>query len=126
MPVDALWTLPVPSTALLEDVKLEKRLGREVALRFAYEADEDGTRATSALLFEGVEAFKCTYYRACDGTMLEAYDALVDRGSTQWLNQIRANLAHNAGNADGLRHLMITFDDGPAYEFVCRSFHVDD
>ena len=121
----SLWELPVPSTALLEGgAVFEKRLGREVALRFAYEA-EDEARRESAVVFEGVEAFKCTYYRAGDESMLEAYDRLLDRGSTVWLNELKGNLQRRGGRSDELVHLMINFDDGPCYEVVCRSFKVE-
>lgn len=120
------WTLPVPSTALLDGgAVFEKRLGREVGLRFSYESEDD-VRRTSAVVFQGVEAFKCTYYRARDASMLEAYDKLVDRGPSAWLEELCANLRKNGGEAEGLVHLMIGFDDGPTYEVVCRSFRVED
>lgn len=120
------WTLPVPSTALLDGgVALEKRLGRDVALRYSYEADDD-TRRRAALIFKGVEAFKCTYHRARDLAMLEAYDKLIDRGASAWLNEISTNLSKNGSSGTGLVHLVIGFDDGPTYEFVCRSFAVEE
>ncbi len=83
-------------------------------------------RRSSAVVFQGVEAFKCTYYRARDASMLEAYDKLVDRGPSGWLEELCANLRKNGGEAQGLVHLMIGFDDGPTYEVVCRSFRVED
>jgi hypothetical protein len=58
--------------------------------------------------------------------MHEAYDKLVDRGSSAWLEEVRANLKKNGGDADGLVHLMVNFDDGPAYEVLCRSFRIED
>ncbi len=121
-----LWTLPVPSTALLGGGPVfEKRLGREVALRFSYEGEDDAHRS-GAVVFQGVEAFRCTYYRARDGSMHEAYDKLVDRRSSAWLEEVRANLRKNGGDAEGLVHMMMNFDDGPAYEVVCRSFGIED
>jgi hypothetical protein len=119
-----LWELPVPSTALLLSPKFEKGLGRTVALRLSYEGDDDQPR-NPAVVFEDVEAFKCTYYTAFDAFALEAYDRLVDRGETAWLSEIRANLQRNGGNSHGLVHMMITFDDGPSFEVVCRSFRVE-
>jgi len=39
------WTLPVPSTALLDGGPVfEKRLGRAVALSFSYEGEHDARR----------------------------------------------------------------------------------
>ncbi len=125
MALIVLWTLPVPSTSLLDGgPAFEKRLGRDVAIRFSYESEDD-SRSSGALVFQGVEAFRCTYHRARDASMLEAYDKLVDRGSSAWLEEICGNLMRNGGDARGLLHLMIDFDDGPAYEVVCRSFRVE-
>ena len=119
-----LWKLPVPSTALLGGgPSFEKRLGREVAIRLSYETEE-GVRAI-ALVFKGVEAFKCTYFRACDASMLDAYDRLVDRGGTAWLDELRANLGRNGGTTDRLVHMMIMFDDGPCYELICGEFRLE-
>jgi hypothetical protein len=101
------------------------RLGREVALRLSYEAEDDELR-TSAIVFQGVEAFKCTYYRARDASMLEAYDTLVDRGPSAWLREVCVNLRENGGDQQGLSHLMIDFDDGPTYEVVCRGFRIEE
>jgi hypothetical protein len=125
MTATVLWTLPVPSTALLgAGPVFEIRAKRDVAIRFAYEAEDD-SRREEAVVFQGVEAFKCTYYRARDASMREAYDRLVDRGPTSWLAEVSANLKQNGGQADGLVHVMINFDDGPCYEVVCRSFRVE-
>lgn len=121
-----LWTLPVPSTALLDGGPIfEKRLGRDVGLRFSYESEDD-VRRTCALVFQGVEAFKCTYYRGRDASMLEAYDKLVDRGPSAWLEEVSANLRKNGSETRGLVHLMIDFDDGPTYEVLCQSFGVEE
>jgi hypothetical protein len=126
MNTNVRWTLPVPSTALLEGGPVfEKCLGREVGIRFSYEGKDD-VRQSGRIVFQGVEAFKCTYYRARDASMLEAYDKLIDRGPSPWLEELRANLKKNGGDATALVHMMITFDDGPTYEIVCRSFRVEE
>jgi hypothetical protein len=116
----------VPSTALLSGGPIfEKRFGRELGLSFSYERPDDVVR-NGTLVFEGVEAFKCTYYRARDASMLEAYDKLLDRGASAWLEEVRTNLTKHGGEADGLMHLMIGFDDGPTYEILCRSYRIDE
>jgi hypothetical protein len=125
MTTNVQWTLPVPSTALLDEPVFEMRLGRDVALRFSYEGEDDAPQRR-ALVFQGVEAFKCTYYRARDASMREGYDTLVDRGDSAWLAEVRANLKKNGAEAQGLVHLLIDFDDGPAYEVVCRSFRIEE
>jgi hypothetical protein len=121
---DTIWKLPVPSTALLgSGPAFEKRHGRVVAMRFSYETN-DG-EAAAALVFESVEAFRCTYLSACEPAMLEAYDQLVDRGQTDWLISVRAAVSRRGERADEIRHLMIFFDDGPCYEVLCRLFRVE-
>jgi hypothetical protein len=118
------WTLPVPSTALLGGGPVfRKRPGREIAIEYAYE-DDDGERQET-LVFQGVEAFRCRYRTALGRECVEAYDTLDDRGSTPWLDEIRGDVSMHGENATGLMHLMITFDGGPCYEFVCRGFRID-
>lgn len=120
-----LWELPVPSTALLQDARFEIRLGRTCALQFEYE-DEDDNTVSVKLLFEGVEAFKCTYLFACTVEMIEtAYDRVADLGSSEWLDAIRKQLGSHGQEAKDLKHLMIYFDDGPCYEFICRDLRID-
>jgi hypothetical protein len=103
------------------DVVFQKLAGRSCAL--ACDDDEGGP---VRLVFEGVEAFKCTYYRACTLEMVEAYDRLTDLGPTRWLDSIRQQLSGFGGDVAALRHLMIYFDDGPCYEFICRGFRVEE
>jgi hypothetical protein len=55
-----------------------------------------------------------------------AYDQVADLGSTEWLTQIESQLVRSHEDAIGLRHLMIYFDDGPCYEFICRSFRAEE
>ena len=122
---ETIWTLPVPSTALLSSPAFQKLLGRTCALASEYEDDDDNV-VSLKMLFEGVEAFKCTYYRACTIDMIRAYDIVVDLGSTEWLTQIESQLVDSHEDAKGLRHLRTYFDDGPCYEFICRSFRVEE
>src|SRR5262249_52091878 len=91
-----------------------------------YEDSEDNVVSLN-LLFEGVEAFKCTYYNACAVEIVKlAYDKIVDVGSTEWLNAIKSQLLKSHEDVTGLRHLVIYFDDGPCYEFICRSFQAEE
>jgi hypothetical protein len=123
---EPLWTLPVPSTALFHGVVFQKLLGRTCSLSCDYEdEDEDDKVVSLQLLFDGVEAFKCTYYRACSLEMIEAYDKLTDLGCTEWLNDVKMQLDDSGEDTSELRHLTIYFDDGPCYEFICRSFRVE-
>jgi hypothetical protein len=120
-----LWTLPIPSTALLRSPTFQVSLGRSCALSCEYE-DENDEVVSLKLLFEGVEAFKCTYYRACSVEMINtAYDKVVDVGSTEWKSKIKERLISSNQDVMGLKHLMVYFDDGPCYEFICENFQVD-
>ena|SRR5882724_5792066 len=121
-----VWNLPVPSTALLSGAAFHQLLGRTCALAGEYEDDDDNV-VSLKMLFDGVEAFKCTYYMACTLNMSSmAYDRVVDLGPTEWLTQIQSQLVESQEDATGLRHLMICFDDGPCYEFICRSFRAEE
>lgn len=120
-----LWTLPVPSTALLDGVSFQKLSGRACVLTLEYE-DDDNNVVSMRLHFEGVETFKCTYLNACTVEMIGmAYDKVVDVGSSSWLIDIKKQLALSNQITSDLRHLMIYFDDGPSYEFICKAFTVD-
>ena len=77
----------------------------------------------NTLLFEAVEAFKCTYQTSCTAEMFNtAYGKLVCLGATQWFAEIQK--ANSDGSPSELMHLMIVFDDGPCYEFICTGFRV--
>jgi hypothetical protein len=116
-----VWQLPVSSTAFLEpDPVFEIGIRRTITIRFSFEEEDDVRRIE--LAFAGVEAFKCTHLSALDGTMLEAYDLLVDRGQTDWLTSVQTATAHHGFKTEPLRHLMIMFDDGPCYEIICSAF----
>jgi hypothetical protein len=120
-----LWKLPVPATALLGDgERFEVRAGREAAILFRHEGDEQDIEG--ALVLEGIEALRITYLTASDDSMLVAYGKLVDLGQTEWLRAVRDARLHNQYPVVPLRHLMIFFDDGPCYEFICQSFRVED
>jgi len=126
-----LWKLPVPSTALSNHIEFQQRLGRVCALVCEYEGDTYQV-VTLNLVFDGVEAFKCTYHASCTAEMIRtAYDQVVDGGSSDWLSAIRDQLLTVDGlykdqKVEELKHLMIYFDDGPCYEFICRTFRVEE
>jgi hypothetical protein len=122
-----LWTLPVASTALLNGTTFQKLSRRVCALVCEYEDDSDSV-VSIKLLFDGVEAFKCTYQGACTPEMIRnSYDKVVDVGSSEWLRSVQGQLiSYGSQSVDELKHLMIYFDDGPCYEFICRAFRVEE
>jgi hypothetical protein len=121
---ETLWELPVPSSGRY-GVEFRQLMRRRCVLLFSYEDEEDGKTLMLELLFDGVEAFKCTYHHACTLDMRAAYDKLVDVGDTEWLGGVRGQLAKHGDSPGGLSHMMIYFDDGPCYEFICRSFRAE-
>ena len=116
---EELWELPFPSSGL-SNVGFQKLAGRSCAL-----ICNDGENTPVRLVFIGVAAFKCTYHRACTIEMLKTYDKLSDLGQTPWLDGIREQLSSFGDEVKALRHLMIYFDDGPCYEFICQSFSIE-
>jgi hypothetical protein len=125
---EALWTLPQPSSALLHGgAFFEVLLGRRCQLWMAFEA-EDGEEERFQLILSGVEAYKCTYLYGCTREQVAgAYDRLIDRGRSEWLEATAAAVRDRGlmTEADRLKHLVIYFDDGPCYEFLCSSFEVN-
>jgi hypothetical protein len=118
---EVLWTLPVPASALTRAPAFLSLGRRSFKLVCNIEAD-DGEKKIS-LLFEGVEAFKCTYISSCTPEMINiAYGKLVRLEGTPWLDQIAS--LHSTEIGLNLKHLMICFDDGPCYEFICLRFAV--
>jgi hypothetical protein len=116
---EVVWKLPFPSSGL-SDVDFQKLAGRSCVL--TCDADEN---SPVRILFDGVEAFKCTYHNTCTVEMIETYDRLTDLGRTGWLDSVRQQLSGFGEDVAALRHLMIYFDDGPCYEFICRGFRVE-
>jgi hypothetical protein len=78
------------------------------------------------MVFGGVEAFRCTYYKAVSVDIIkDAYDKVVDLEMTDWLSEIVDRLTFARQSNSGLRHLVVYFDDGPCYEFICKEFRVE-
>jgi len=119
-----LFKFAVPLTSLLGDPKFDQLLGRKCRISYRYESEREGFTTAEQLVFDGVESFKCTYFVACDLDMLEAYGRVVDVGRSLWLKGVTRNLSQASWNSKDLMHLRIFFDDGPCYEFICRSFDV--
>ena len=116
-----LWKLPLPSSARLSDDATQKG-GRLCVVTCVFDSDPlDGFE----LCFDGTEAYTVSYHRAAHPhTSFAAYDQLVDCGSTPWLCEITQRLTREGTDVTSLRHLAIYFDDGPLYEFLCRSVSV--
>jgi hypothetical protein len=125
---EVLWTLPVPSSSLTRGPTLSVLARRSCEIAYFVEADDSDRR--SSIVFEGVEAFKCTYMTALSIDMINlAYDKLVRIKPSSWLAdvvKVSDSYYRNRGQSERapLQHLMICFDDGPCYEFICREFRM--
>jgi len=119
-----VFTIPVPSTSFLDDVKFSRLPRRKCSLKYSYEGEEDYSAIFEELIFDGVESFRCTYYMACSLEMRYAYDKVLNVGLSQWLSEVIDNLSQNNADTKNLKHLRVYFDDGPCYEFICKSFEV--
>jgi hypothetical protein len=120
-----LWEMPVPSSALTRGPSFAALLKRECELSFYVESDDGDKKA--GILFDGVEAYKCTHMTARSVEMINtAYDKLVRLDDSPWLAEVKANSSayytKRQGAPKELQHLMICFDDGPCYEFICIGF----
>lgn len=121
---EIVWKTSIPSTAFLKGVFFSKLSGRKCSLGYSYESEQPFSVVFEELVFDGVESFKCTYFRACSIEMIKAYDKIINVGNSIWLTEIKQNLLKTEADSSDLKHLRIYFDDGPCYEFICRSFEV--
>lgn len=127
---ELLWKLPVPATGLLESPRFEQLPQHECELSMRLEDPDSGKAVQVSLRLEGVEAYRCTYLPALSAEMINtAYGRLINLGATSWLkeisNQVHAYWAERKRSPHTLSHLMICFDDGPCYEFICSSFRTN-
>jgi hypothetical protein len=119
-----LWRLPVPASALLTGPEFVSLPRRECELRLSIEGDDGGVTELT-LRFSGLEAYKCTFMTSCTADMFKlAYGKLVSVDSN-WLDEIKKLGRKDPKVIEELQHLMITFDDGPCYEIICRSWSMN-
>ncbi len=87
MPTE-LWKLPVPATALVKGPEFNVLAKRQCEISFHIEGN--GTELIKiSLLFDGVEAFKCTYLTSSSAEMFKAaYAKLVRLGAAPWLSEL--------------------------------------
>jgi len=126
---NGLWKLPFPATALFGGPFLKVLAKHQCEIAFSLEPDS-GSEKWLSLLFEGVEAFKCTYLTSLatidQNLRKEAYGTLISVENSPWLTSVQGSCAeyHTAATTTPMKlhHLMICFDDGPCFEFICAGF----
>ncbi|WP_139350274.1 hypothetical protein [Rhodanobacter sp. C03] len=124
--IDEFWKLPVAATALLADPTFVILPMRQCEIFFCIEGS-DGAPVKISLIFDGVEAFRCTYLTSCSAEMFSsAYGKLVSLKVTPWLIELLKTHENSKRPSKDFKHMMICFDDGPCYEFICLSFSVNE
>jgi len=123
---ETLWDIPVPATGLVRGPHFKQLPKRQCEISLSIEAD-DGSEKWLSLLFGGVEVYKCTYLSSLTADMIEAaYGKLVSIKNSALLAEVNSRYREYCGTRarqpENLRHLMICFDDGPCYEFICCGF----
>jgi hypothetical protein len=122
---EKIWKMPVPVTALFFSPAFSILDKRSCQISLSYEGAE-GDEEKKSLLFSGCEVFRCTYRDALTPEQVEqSYGCVVSVHESQWLKEASRLLAQRGKSGTELRHLMICFDDGPCYEFICRNFAVN-
>ena len=124
-----LWKLPVPVTSIIKGPSLKVLPKRQYEISFSIEGT-DGAEKMQALLFDEVEAFKCTYLKSLGSVnqdlSRQSYGAIISVFDSSWLREVKQSYLDYCASARltprELQHLMITFDDGPCYEFICGAF----
>lgn len=125
------WKLPVPATGIIRGPFFRDLLSRRCEISFTVEGN-NGEETPIAIVFDGVEAFKCTYLKALGSIdrqlKKDAYGALIEISGSTWLGEVETSYKKYCADAKiepaHLHHLMMLFDDGPCFEFVCVSFEV--
>lgn len=115
-----LWVASFPVVNL--EPSFREGMGRMCIIECHFGGtSQEGPIAT--LVFDGVEAYQCTYLDARDLSVTEAYGRVIEVEDSSWLTEIKARLNRiKNSETSSLRHLMVDFDDGPRWEFVCRKF----
>jgi hypothetical protein len=124
-----LYELPITSSARTRGPTFAALLKRECELAY-YVETQNGDRKIG-IIFEGVEAYKCTYMTARSVEMINvSYDKLVRIDVSPWLAAVQSNSSEyykrRQGSPPQLQHLMICFDDGPCYEIICVDFRISE
>jgi hypothetical protein len=128
---ETLWALPVSLSLIMRGPFFAEHPKRECEISFTIEGD-DGKELPISLHFGSVQVFKCTMLYSLGsidrGLRKDSYGKVISLGDSKWLTEVRESYDRYCSIGHifeaELRHLMITFDDGPCYEFICSTFYV--
>lgn len=122
--------MSVPVSSIIAGPSLRVLPKHQCEISFSVETDDGGT-SEEALVFEAVEAFRCTHLASLGSIDRDlrhhSYGTLISLPESAWLEVVRRSYVEYCASAQlipkELHHLMITFDDGPCYEFICGEFN---
>ena len=126
-----LWKMPVPVTGLMRGPNFKQLAGRKCEIAFSIEAENGGEKWLT-LQFEDVEVFKSTYLASLGSISQDlrrqSYGTVISISESPWLREVKLCYTSYCASAQmlakDLQHLMITFDNGPCYEFICGAFKI--
>jgi hypothetical protein len=109
-----VWAMPHMSQEFHRGPVLKQPAFDRAILAYDFEA-ESGEYEWEEIHFHGVAAVRFTFAGVCQPEQIDAYDRLVDVGSSSWrLELYRPPM--------DLRHFRIFFDDVGCYEFLAETF----
>jgi hypothetical protein len=116
----ALATLPVASTALLDEPLFEHP-GGDALLRLEFE--HDGSAVRGGLRFEKVRAFRFRTEGHCTGWHVEGvYDTLAEVPGSEWVRELLAAEPLGSQGHWEIHHFMIYIDSAGCYEIAAGSW----
>ncbi len=126
---EILWALPVPLSSIIRGPFFAEHLKRECEVSFTIEGS-DGKELPVSLRFGSVQGYRCTMLYSLGsiaGSLRnDSYGKVISVENSQWLAEARKSYGYYCSirriSEVELQHLMITFDDGPCYEFICGAF----
>jgi hypothetical protein len=102
---------------------------RQCELSMSIEA-QDGSEKWLTLGFQEVQAYRCTHLASLGAIspdlLTQSYGQLISIDDSSWLRQVReAYERHESARGRTpqlLQHLLLSFDDGPLFEFICAKY----
>ena len=121
--------MPESATAIIRGPVFKVLAKRQCEISFSIEGEAGGEKWL-ALVFDEVETFKSTYLTSLGSLNMElrrqSYESVISIFDSPWLREVKQSNIDYCASARliprELQHLMITFDDGPCYEFICGAF----
>ncbi|XUY30217.1 hypothetical protein RMR21_023940 (plasmid) [Agrobacterium sp. rho-8.1] len=122
--MEIIWDFPSPPTSLYDGPVLKSQGGRQFSLEFSFE-NERGDIENKCFTFKNVWAYRCDFLYAIRRDLMEkSYGKLVELPSHAWLEEIRYKEGQYGSSAVFTKVFVITFDDGPCYQFLCEQVSV--